>query len=378
MPSESEPLTSALATFQSFTGRGGETHLSNAESAIEHLIDVLAELHSHIQSAIALDPDRVREEQFSKDTSASNRIDLVLLEVGRRDIVRFIDYGAEKITISSNSTIESASFYFASLLPSFVIQSIDALAVDANVQLQSARYSGATSSIAEISRILGECERRYYPDIYEALAWARRELPNAELVMPTKIAEGLSAYLLSRAESFAEASILNIKKASGEVASIRQQHTFLGFHREEARLSARWTSGVFAFVLAGVVAPIAVLTFDVRISNVSSWVGVLIKLAIALPLFGVAAYCGRVAAQHREIARHMKLMAVQVDTLESYIETMSEQQKSDMRILLGKRLFSNVDLEVKEDGNISIVPIEVVPLLEKAMEIARENAIKRA
>lgn len=99
-------------------------------------------------------------------------------------------------------------------------------------------------------------------------------------------------------------------------------------------------------------------------------------MLIAPPLYGAAAYAARIAAQHREFGRHMQLMAVQVDTIESYIEPMDPLGQSEIRAILGRRLFSPIELISRETGHISVIPAELIPLLERVVEQSKSGGTR--
>ncbi len=295
-------------------------------------------------------------------------------------ITEFESSLTQEIKVLSMSMIPSGAvtIRFIDLIPRFQIDSIlNDISTTLEELLGDPSPNQIIDSLIRFRELLRSVEERSYPETFEAIMWARRHLGGYEIRMTQGLSQALNSYVLRKSEDYAQASVKNLQGLSGKGASIEQKKTVLELSKDEATLSKSWTAGVFGFVTLGILAPIIVFSFDVQISNVASWAGVLIKLAISLPLFGIAAYCGRVAAQHRELARHMKLLAVQIDTIEPYIEKMNDQQKSEMRMFLGRRLFSSVDLEVKDSGNISVIPTEVIPLLEKAMDIGKDAVNKR-
>lgn len=166
----------------------------------------------------------------------------------------------------------------------------------------------------------------------------------------------------------AEQSAANARRSSGAAAGHRQHATF-DATAASAQSGARfWTGCAFLLIFAGLAIPPATLLLDSHSQESYEWVPVLLKFLIALPLYGAAAYAARIASQHREFGRHMELMAVQVDTIESFIEPMDATGQSEIRGVLGRRLFAPIEMSAKDTGHISVIPAELIPLLERVMD----------
>ena len=60
------------------------------------------------------------------------------------------------------------------------------------------------------------------------------------------------------------------------------------------------------------------------------------------------------------------MLDVQVRTIESYIQIMPDEQKTEMRALLGRRLFSQADIVASDNGSVGVLPVEALPLLQLA------------
>lgn len=164
-------------------------------------------------------------------------------------------------------------------------------------------------------------------------------------------------------------SAQNARQASGAAARDRQGETLASIYESELAAARFWTQCAFGLIGLGIVLPAVVLALEFDISAVSGWVTTIVKLAFSLPIFGAAAYSARIAAQHREHARRMRLLAVQVDTLESFVEPMSETAKTETRALFARRLFAeSAGLAAPAADTISVIPAELIPLLERVVE----------
>ncbi|MCK0519308.1 hypothetical protein [Williamsia sp. DF01-3] len=221
-----------------------------------------------------------------------------------------------------------------------------------------------------------------YPPILDSLLDIRRNYrqysvrmdePVLNLIVERQIAR------LSTLENVARRSIDNIRTSSIGIGTERQAQSFASRGKAETQRAFWWTIAVFVFIALGILLPVIALSVETEVfSSVSGLTGTVVKALIALPLFGAAAYCGRIAAQHREFGRHMNLLTVQMDTVGSFTEQLSEEERSEILMLLGRRIFSAVVLETKDDGKVSVVPQELVPILDKAMDIAKDATAKRS
>ena len=205
----------------------------------------------------------------------------------------------------------------------------------------------------------------------------RDEEAKKERDRPVQTGEGV-VEKLEKLEAQARASVDNIRRSSGEAAAERQSFAFGRGAETESRRSSAWSYLVFIFVGSAILIPLITISFDSAFGDSGfDPVAALFKAAIALPLLGAAAYCARISAQHRESARHMNLLSVQIDTVASFVEQLKdEESRTEILMLLGRRAFSDAELTVKDEGKISAVPVEAIPLFEKAMDVAKEVVTK--
>ena len=147
-------------------------------------------------------------------------------------------------------------------------------------------------------------------------------------------------------------------------------------HAEDERAKF-WTTCVFACIALGILLPIFVLSVDtVFFTQVTGLAGTIIKALTGVPLYAAAAYCGRIAAQHRETARHMQILTSQIKSVRAYVSTLPKEQQHEIVAILGKRAFSDPELTTRDKGRVNMVPDQLIPVLEKAMDVAKE-AVKK-
>lgn len=160
-----------------------------------------------------------------------------------------------------------------------------------------------------------------------------------------------------------------VKTAGGNVG---QSELTKGFTtaRNVANLSAGvWTLGVLLLFLTGVRLPFWALSQEAPLlEGLSPVVTVIVKVLVGLPFFALAAYCGHVAAQHRETARHLTILVAQLKTVGAYTADMPDGDRDKLRLILGERAFSDPGLILHDKGKVTAVPEELTELLKKAID----------
>lgn len=170
-------------------------------------------------------------------------------------------------------------------------------------------------------------------------------------------------------ERRAEAAVSHIEAASGAVGSSYLGRAFNEAGETEDSRAKFWTRLVFVCVFAGVAASAAALKFELAsIAQLTGLSSVLVKLAFGLPFYLLAAYCGRIASQHRNSASHMRTLTAQLESIRAYVDDLSGDQKDELVTYLGHRAFSRPDVEMADDGHVTLGPRDVVKVLEKALE----------
>ncbi|MGX9672652.1 hypothetical protein [Mycobacterium sp. HM-7] len=206
----------------------------------------------------------------------------------------------------------------------------------------------------------------------------RAKLAGFRIGLPPRAQNVLSAYQherrISGLERQAETAVANLKQAAGEGGKERLAQTFEARATEETTSATNWNRLVMAFVALGIVLPLIAIVLGGHILGTpSTTTGVLMKALIGLPMFALATYSGRISAQHRKMAQHMKLLVAQIDSVKAYVEPLPTEVQQDIIATLGKRAFSEPGTTTNADGTVGIPPEQVLPVLEKAIEALKQT-----
>lgn len=179
-------------------------------------------------------------------------------------------------------------------------------------------------------------------------------------------------------ETLAERNLENIQAAAHAVGAERLSKDFDARAKKDSLSATLWTAAVFACIVLGVGLPILVLSVDtVVLTKLSGTPGMIIKALTGIPFFGAAGYCARIASQHRETARHLGILTTQIDSAPAYVAELPDDNRLQLMMMLGRRAFSDPELMVKDKGSVGATPEELIPLLEKAMDVAKDVVKRR-
>ncbi|WP_425005762.1 hypothetical protein [Mycolicibacterium sp. S3B2] len=133
--------------------------------------------------------------------------------------------------------------------------------------------------------------------------------------------------------------------------------------------SRSWTTGVFICVLIGVGLPIYALTADAAIlSEIGGTSGFWVKLLVGVPFLALSAFCGHVAAHHREVSRYLGILIAQLKSVDAYSAALSPDEQAELWFGLGKRAFGDPRFAL-EPAKTPMVSDELKVLLDKLTEI---------
>lgn len=323
----------------------------------------------------AFDHVRTADEQI-------RRVSLRQQEVSTHAIAMFaaaLDSQLDIRLLSTGPPYGTLKVHFGALLPRPALVDIRDRSNQVRAQIESTDDIEVAVRVLEgHETFLAGIENRFSTTLIDGLVKLEAQTDRFHVTFPELIADMVhrrAGVLTAQAAQAAQASAAKASTASGQAATNRQIRTFTTLATEEKNAARFWTACAFALIALGIVIPLAVLPFEVDIASVSGPLVVAVKLAIALPIFGAAAYSARIAAGHREHARHMRLLAVQVDTLEAFIEPMADPARNDTRALLARRLFTTTgDLSAPPADTISIVPAELIPLLQQLVDKTAEHS----
>lgn len=162
----------------------------------------------------------------------------------------------------------------------------------------------------------------------------------------------------------------SIKRQTTEVGETGLANAFRASGKESSKAAGFWSFGVFACVAAGIGFPIWALHVDLdAFRAVSAFSAVVVRVAVGLPMFALAAYCGHIAAQHRETARHMVILSAQLESIANFSNELPEDERLELRMLMGKRTFSDPGLILRDKGKVGASAEDLVELTKKVAEI---------
>ncbi|MBN7560484.1 hypothetical protein [Mycobacteroides abscessus] len=180
---------------------------------------------------------------------------------------------------------------------------------------------------------------------------------------------------LDRIEQSAVNTLKHIDTAAGKVGSKSLAKGFVDQRNKEGRRARWWTGGVVASIASGIGLPALILTTDELVfTELDGTTGMIIKALVGLPMFALAAYCGRISSQHRETERYLSILATQIDTVQAYADQLPESYRPQMIIDLGKRAFADPGFPTVDKGKAEMIPDDVMQLLNKALDIAKNSA----
>lgn len=226
----------------------------------------------------------------------------------------------------------------------------------------SALAAAMHDAVFSAARVLDRypMQKEIGPDVQGLIEQVRlsRRLEELERAAAGHLAE------IEQATAQADQALKKVKDATGISGQLGMAGSFGQRGRTEARRGLLWDLGFFLFTLAGVGISLMFLTVA---ANTDFFAVNLAKALTGVPLLGAAVYCGRVAAQHRETARHFILLSEQMTSVRAYVDELPDDKGKEMLVMLGRRAFSNPEPNIGEDIGAAGRPADAIPLLERAL-----------
>lgn len=160
-----------------------------------------------------------------------------------------------------------------------------------------------------------------------------------------------------------------VEKAVSRKGRQRLQRDFATMVNRETWWAAGWTVTAFLLTCTAIAIPVVLFSRGVQFPAVTGLSATLIKAFIGIPLLAFAAYCGKIASQHRDTARHMNILVTQIDSVSAYVTDLPAESKNELKVILGKRAFSTPDLDSGAKAESEPSSGEVALLLSKALDI---------
>lgn len=179
---------------------------------------------------------------------------------------------------------------------------------------------------------------------------------------------------LSRAEraaSSAEGAADAAKRSAGVAAETTLGAEFAVLAEAENRVAQ------LLRVVVGVLL-VALVAFGVLENGASSfdWDEVPGHLGVAVPVGVLAAYLAQLSAGHLRVARWAGTLAVQLRSVDGYVERMEPKDASALRAQLGARAYVGSPPDTTSDDGIATPTAEIVPVAQSLAEIAETLAFR--
>ncbi|WP_020109768.1 hypothetical protein [Nocardia sp. 348MFTsu5.1] len=250
------------------------------------------------------------------------------------------------------------------------------------LQNRAMRMSSPVASVHDVAELLGRAPAdistwrdMYYPAALDLLTDIQA---HGYTVTPGSL---INHYLSERqvrrialSVRTAESAAEQAQTATGNAGQDVIGSTFKTAAEDEAAQAKRWTWAVFALVVSGAAGTLTFVTVENDLlTSVSAGWALIFKALIGLPFYGLAAYCAHVAGEHRSLARHFRILSVQLRSVGAYVAPMSDEQRSELRMILGRQAFSApVPADVPSPG-ISPGADDLTALLGRALDIAKSD-----
>jgi hypothetical protein len=251
----------------------------------------------------------------------------------------------------------------------------------ANILVPKVTHLAQNAETLKLSKALRDWEQSVINPALDSLTYFRSTLgPTDLLVTEPPISDMLSQrreQRIGELEQAAQRGVASIKRAAGVAGKERIAQTFADGAKEEEKTAKFWTGCVVGFVIAGIILPVVALSTDKFVfTQITGLTGTIIKALTCLPLFALATYFGHIAAQSRDLSRHLKVLTAQIDSVQAYVMELPEEMQHEIVEVLGKRAFGDPGLITRDKGKISVIPEDIIPSLQKALEIAAESLKK--
>ncbi|MBJ8343945.1 hypothetical protein [Antrihabitans sp. YC2-6] len=241
-------------------------------------------------------------------------------------------------------------------------------------------YEGKPATPMDFANMVVRWESRAYRGVLDELS-SKSGVPNLEIDLPERIKGLMSDRYLSHITEITRIvrkQADDVVVASGQVSAGTLSGAFAENAKYEGQRAIGWSIAVLGSVVIGILIVVKVVG-DMNGEN--GWISELVKLAIALPVFAFATYCARIASKHRETAQHVRLVSVQLQTVNAYCNTLPDEQAMEIRMQLGRRVFDKPDIlssETASDASLSMIPKDLFATVNKMIDTVREVAAKKA
>ena len=162
-----------------------------------------------------------------------------------------------------------------------------------------------------------------------------------------------------------------LQETAGDLAESELAKEFAGYGDLQQRTGYAWL--VAAIALFGVALVVGAMLLR-QTGQAFDWYSFATRLLIALPCFGLAAYCARESSRHRELAQWARRIAVQLKSVGAYTARLDDVSRLSLLSQFGSYVFGPHH-PGRDDNQIQPIP----PELWKALaDVIRSRGDARA
>jgi hypothetical protein len=327
---------------------------------------------SNMNLDLSIEPDSRVRAGVENSVNAAARL--------MRSIEEFI---SSPIDVLDTRTQTSYRFPLGTIISSDALEYLSSHCDDAASHLSNIdTVQGIHASITNVMKEMTHWMDYVYDPVLSVIQSQLLDLPNIyRVTLPQNVSQQfvrLELEKISQARQSVDETKKDVEEAASVVGQANLAHAFEERMVIENTQADRWTRWVLSFVALGIILPVGFITVEQAVGAPSSPMALALRALIGLPLFGLAAWAGRISSQHRETERYLALLGSQVKTINAYSANITDAQaKQELLMHLGMRAFSDPALATRDKGKVAAVPVELVPLLDKAMDIAKDVVKKR-
>lgn len=271
--------------------------------------------------------------------------------------------------------VAAASFttrQFVSEEPPFLKQLIRQLS-RIRVLLIAAREPSGTAKQISTAKALQEAAGKLDDALQDTIGAFADSGWNQQALTPINELVAARTFLsrAERAASSAEGAADAAKRSAGVVAEASLGAEFAGLARAENRV-AQQLRGVVVLLLVALVAFGLVENWLAPFD----WDDVPGHLGVAAPVGVLVAYLARLSAGHLRVARWARTLAVQLHSVDGYVERMEPKDASTLRAQLGGRAYIGSPPETTSDEGVAAPTAEIASLAQSMADIAEALATR--
>jgi hypothetical protein len=167
----------------------------------------------------------------------------------------------------------------------------------------------------------------------------------------------LSAARVKQAVSEAEEAAEHVREVAGDVAEHELGSEYSKLAESERNSSWFWSGVVILSLLGSAGAAVYLLNSSAHFNGL----GELGRLALTLPVLGLAVFAARSAGYHRDNYKWAKFTAVQLKTIRAYTDDLGEEARHEIRRGLGLKVFAGQPEPRADGGELGVsLPAQAV------------------